>query len=146
MSASHDKDRYDKPTQMAGDPDCRLGVKKRSNQEPAEASSTTEDSAGTAASGNKDHPTLATPPTEPAQPAAKKDKKEKKELIWGYGTGVAAAFVAGYGDVVLAEDTQGFNENDSTHFHPLYQQTVLALGFFPTYLTADAAVDGRSRA
>jgi len=46
-----------------------------------------------------------------------------------------------YGDVVLAEDTQGFNENDSTHFHPLYQQTVLALGFFPPYLTADAAFD-----
>jgi hypothetical protein len=107
------QDRYDKTKQLAGDPDCRLGVKKRSNQEPA-AGPTTGDSASTAACGQQEHSTGVTAPTEPAQPAAKKDKqaakkdkKEKKELIWGYGTGVAAAFVAGYGDVVLAEDTQG---------------------------------------
>jgi hypothetical protein len=31
--------------------------------------------------------------------------KEKKELIWGYGTGVAAATTPNYGDVVLAEYT-----------------------------------------
>jgi hypothetical protein len=142
------KDRYDKTKRLAGDPDCRLGVKKRSNQEPAAAGSTTEDLASTAASGHKEQPPGATEPREPAQQAPKKDKqapkkdkKEKKELIWGYGTGVAAAFVPEYGDVVLAEDTQGFNENDITHFHPLYQQTVVALGHFPTYLTGDAAFD-----
>jgi hypothetical protein len=33
------QDRYDKIKRLSGDPDCRLGVKKRSNQEPAEASS-----------------------------------------------------------------------------------------------------------
>ncbi len=124
------RERYDKTKRLAGDPDCRLGVKKRSNQEP-EASSTTQDSASAAACDHKEQPKGVPEPTEPAQPAAKKDKKEKKELIWGYGTGVAAAFVPEYGDVVVAEDTQGFNENDITHFHPLYQQTVLALGFFP---------------
>jgi hypothetical protein len=32
-------------------------------------------------------------------------------------------------------------QNDITHFHPLYQQTVVALGHFPTYLTGDAAFD-----
>lgn len=67
--------------------------------------------------------------------------KEKKELIWGYGSGVAAATVPGYGDVVLAEYTQPFNENDVTYFEPLYQQSVLALQQFPTHLTADAAFD-----
>ena len=36
---------------------------------------------------------------------------------------------------------RGESENDITHFHPLYQQTVLTLGFFPTYLTGDAAFD-----
>jgi hypothetical protein len=135
------KDRYDKTKRLPGDADCRLGVKKRTNQEPAEASSTTADSASTAACDHKEQPKGAPEPTEPAQQGAKKDKKEKKELIWGYGTGVAAAFVPEYGDVVLAEDTQGFNENDITHFHPLYRQTVVTLGFFPTYLTADAAFD-----
>ena len=30
-------------------------------------------------------------------------KKEKKEYLWGYGSGVAAATIAGYGDVVFAD-------------------------------------------
>jgi Transposase DDE domain len=67
--------------------------------------------------------------------------KEKKEYLWGYGSGVAAATTPGYGDVVLAEYTQPFNENDVTYFEPLYQQSVLALHQFPTHLTADAAFD-----
>ncbi len=67
--------------------------------------------------------------------------KEKKELIWGYGSGVAAATTADYGDVVLAEYTQPFNEGDVTYFRPLYQQAVVALQDFPTHVTADAAFD-----
>jgi len=66
---------------------------------------------------------------------------EKKELLWGYGSGVAAATTPDYGDVVLAEYTQPFNENDITYFVPLYIQTVATLGFFPTHITADAAFD-----
>jgi hypothetical protein len=99
-------DRYDKAQRLAGDPDCRLGVKRSSNQEQADGSTT-----------------------------------EKKEYIWGYGSGVAAATTPDYGDVVLAEYTQPFNENDVTYYRPLYQQTVLALNHFPTSLTADAAFD-----
>jgi hypothetical protein len=67
--------------------------------------------------------------------------KEKKELIWGYGSGVAAATDPVYGDVVLAEFTQPFNENDITYFVPLYIQTVALLSTFPTHITADAAFD-----
>jgi len=67
--------------------------------------------------------------------------KEKKELIWGYGSGVAAATDPVYGDVVLAEFTQPFNENDVTYFVPLYLQTVAMLNAFPTHITADAAFD-----
>src|SRR5262249_30602337 len=76
-------DRYDKPHIPVGDPDCKLGVKRSTNQEQADGSS-----------------------------------KEKKELIWGYGSGVAAATTPDYGDVVLAEYTQPFNDGDVTYFRP----------------------------
>ncbi len=66
---------------------------------------------------------------------------QTKEYVWGYGSGVAAATHPDYGDVVLAEYTQPFNEVDSTYYHPLYDRTVATLGFRPTNVTADAAFD-----
>jgi len=99
-------ERYDKTKRLPGDPDCRLGVKRSTNQEQPDGSTA-----------------------------------EKKELLWGYGSGVAAATVADYGDVVLAEYTQPFNEGDVTYFRPLYRQTVAALEQYPTHVTADAAFD-----
>jgi hypothetical protein len=99
-------DRFTPTQQPRGDPDCRLGVKRRSNQERPDG-----------------------PPT------------ERAEYVWGYGTGVAAATDPRYGDVVLAESTLPFNEGDSTYYHPLYRQTVAALGVRPTNITADAAFD-----
>lgn len=68
-------ERYDKTKRLAGDPDCKLGVKRSTNKELADGST-----------------------------------DEKKELLWGYGSGVAAATTPDYGDVVLAEYTQPFNE------------------------------------
>jgi hypothetical protein len=100
------KDRYDKTHRLAGDPDCRLGVKRSSNQEQPDGTTS-----------------------------------EKKEYVWGYGSGVAAATTAEYGDVVLAEYTQAFNENDVTYFRTLHERTVIALNQFPTHITADAAFD-----
>lgn len=67
--------------------------------------------------------------------------KVTKEYVWGYGSGVAAATDPRYGDVVLAEYTQPFNEVDSTYYHPLYARTLATLGFRPTNVTADAAFD-----
>ena len=99
-------ERYDKTKRLGGDPDCRLGVKRSSNQEQPDGST-----------------------------------EERKELLWGYSSGVAAATVADYGDVVLAEYTQPFNEGDVTYFRPLYQQVVRALNHYPTHVTADAAFD-----
>ena len=64
---------------------------------------------------------------------------EVKEYLWGYGSGIAAATIAAYGDVVLAEHTLPFNEADVTYFPPLYIQTVAHLCFFPLNITADAA-------
>jgi len=68
-------------------------------------------------------------------------KEEKQELLWGSGSGVAAATTPDYGDVVLAEYTQPFNEGDVTSFQPLYSQSIHALQQFPTHLAADAASD-----
>lgn len=100
------RDRYCKDQQPTGDPDCRVGVKRSTNQEQPDGSS-----------------------------------KVKKEYLWGYGTGVVAATTPEYGDVVLGEWTQPFNEGDVTYALPLYIQTVHTLGFFPTHITADAAFD-----
>jgi hypothetical protein len=100
------KDRFSKENQPKGDPDCRVGVKRSTNQKQADG----------------------------------KDIK-KKEYLWGYGSGVAAATIAGYGDVVLGEHTLPFNEGDVTYFLPLFIQNVALLGLFPTNITADAAFD-----
>jgi len=102
----HFPDRFDKTHRPAGDPDCKLGVKRSTNQELPDGST-----------------------------------EKKKELIWGYGSGVAAATTPDYGDVVLAEYTQPFNEGDITYFRPLHQQTVITLDRYPTHITADAAFD-----
>jgi hypothetical protein len=100
------KDRYDKNHRPAGDHDCRLGVKKRSNQEQADGTT-----------------------------------KEEVESLWGYGTGVVSATVAGYGDVVFAEYTQPFNENDITYYRPLYKRAIKALNSIPLHSTGDAGFD-----
>src|SRR5205085_6152301 len=109
------KDRYKKEVQPKGDPDCRLGVKKGSNQNKAP-----DEGSRTAAATASQPPTPATPqptrgrPGKTAKDAKGKksdDKKEGKESLWGYGSGVASATIAGYGDVVLAELTRAFNEN-----------------------------------
>jgi hypothetical protein len=89
-----------------GDPDCRLGVKKSSNQEHPDGSTT-----------------------------------KNKESLFGYGSGIATSTDPVYGDVVLAEYTQPFNEGDITYFFPLYLSVVATLGFFPTHIAADAAFD-----
>lgn len=68
-------------------------------------------------------------------------RKRVKEYIWGYGSGVASVILPLYGDAILAEYTQPFNENDGTYYHPLYERTVAALGFRPRNITADAAFD-----
>ena len=99
-------ERYAAERQPHGDPDCRLGVKRATNQ---------------------DHP--------------ERRATLRKEYLWGYGTGLVSATDRWYGDVVLAEWTQPFNEQDVTYYHPLYQRTVAALGGPPTNVTADAAFD-----
>jgi hypothetical protein len=99
-------ERHDPQRQPRGDPDCRLGVKRSTNQ---------------ARPGG--------PPT------------VRKEYVWGYGTGLVSATDPRYGDVVLAEWTQPFNEADVSYYHPLHRQVVATLGARPTNVAADAAFD-----
>src|SRR5436309_15084992 len=68
-------------------------------------------------------------------------KKEKKVSLFGYGTGVAACTDPVYGDLVVADFTQPFNEGDVTYFRPLYRHSVLALDAYPPNITADAAFE-----
>ena len=72
---------------------------------------------------------------------ASRGTKERKEYLWGYGSGIVSATIPGYGDVVLAEFTQPFNESDVSYYLPLFIQAVAVLGRFPLHVTADAAYD-----
>jgi hypothetical protein len=108
-------DRFNKVKQPRGDPDCRLGCKRRHNRvAPA-----------------------ATPTRSPKSAATLK----VGEYYWGYGSGVVVAKVPDYGEFVLAELTQPFDQGDATYFFPLMQQTDERLGRRPRYATFDAAFD-----
>lgn len=103
---AHVSQRYDPDRQPRGDPDARLGVKRRTNQDGPAGQETVQ-----------------------------------KAYVWGYGTGVVSATDPWYGDIVLAEWTQPFNEHDVTYYHPLHRQATATLGHPPTNVAADAAFD-----
>jgi hypothetical protein len=102
--------RYHKDRQPAGDPDCRLGCKRRRNQTPR------------------------------SNPVPAKTLKVG-EFYWGYGSGVVATKVPGWGEFVLAELTQPFNCSDVSYFFPLMADTERRLGFRPRFGAFDAAFD-----
>lgn len=113
------KGRYDKNRQPKGDPDCRLGVKRRSNQRKNRA---------------KDTPT----PTSNPKPAS---SVARDEVYWGYASGVVATKIPHWGEFALAEFTQTFDRNDITYFLPLMEAAEARLGFRPLYGAFDAAFD-----
>jgi hypothetical protein len=108
-------DRFNKDQHPKGDPDCRLGCKRRHNR-------------------------VATPTTPSRNPVSAALVKVG-EFYWGYGSGVVVAKVPDYGEFVLAEMTQPFDHGDVTYFFPLMQQTEERLGYRPRYATLDAAFD-----
>jgi len=108
-------DRYNKERQPAGDPDCRLGCKRRHNRVMLPAT-----------------------PTRNPVPAT---TIKVGEYHWGYASGIVVAKLAGYGEFVLAEMTQPFDHGDVTYFFPLMQQSEARLGYRPRYATFDAAFD-----
>jgi hypothetical protein len=119
-------DRYDKTRQPRGDPDCRLGCKRQHNQTnrpPATASAPPT--------------TSPTPRTNPVPAAG----LGVGEYYWGYGSGVVVVPVPGYGDFVLAELTQPFDQADVSYFFPLMDQVEQRLGHKPRCGALDAAFD-----
>jgi len=110
--------RYDKSQQPSGDPDCRLGCKRRHNQR-----SSPDD--------------VSTPRKNPV-PAS---TLAVGEYYWGYGSGVVATKVSDWGEFVLAELTQPFNCSDVSYFFPLMTQTEQRLGFRPRTAALDAGFD-----
>ena len=112
-------DRYDKTRTLSGDPDCRLGCKRKRNQ------------------GKDPPPDPATPYANP-QPAS---GTPVSEYYWGYASGVVVTKVPDWGEFVLAELTQPFDAPDVSYFLPLMTDTERRLGFRPRYGTFDAAFD-----
>jgi hypothetical protein len=108
-------DRFNKNKQPVGDPDCRLGCKRRHNRAGPSATST-------------------------RNPVPAKLVKAG-EYYWGYGSGVVVAKIPSWGEFVIAELTQPFDHGDVTYFLPLMQQTEERLGYRPRYATFDAAFD-----
>ena len=119
------KDRYDPTRQPKGDPDCRLGVKRRTNQAPTNASPP---------SVEESHPPSDAPSQATPQAAT-------KEYVWGYGTSVVATKHRRWGEFVLAEQTEPFNRADIDFFSMLLPSVERRLGFRPKRFTADAAYD-----
>jgi hypothetical protein len=112
------KGRYDKTQQPAGDPDCKLGCKRKHNQRARSES----------------------PQTPLANPVSA-TTVSVGEYYWGYGSGVVATKVPGWGEFVLAELTQPFDQGDVTYFFPLMADVERRLGFRPPFGTLDAAFD-----
>jgi hypothetical protein len=69
------------------------------------------------------------------------DQLEIGEYYWGYASGVVATKVAEWGEFVLAEMTQPFDQADVSYFKPLMAQAERRLGFKPHYGAFDAAFD-----
>ena len=113
------ENRFDKTKQPKGDPDCKLGCKRKHNQRTSKA----------------EFP--ATPKTNPL-PA---DTIQVGEFYWGYGSGVVVVKVPEYGEFIIAEMTQPFNQPDLSYFFPLMARTEQILGHKPRFGAFDAAFD-----
>jgi len=124
-------DRYDKSKQPKGDPDCKLGCKKRHNKGEGDGNPTAETPATRAA------PPPSTPTTNPV-PAS---QTSVGEYYWGYASGVVSTKVPGWGEFVLAELTQTFDKGDATYFFPLMTQVERRLGRKPHFGALDKAYD-----
>lgn len=115
-------DRFDKTKQPAGDPDCRLGCKRRHNRKDSQPA---------------DRPPPATPKRNPVPAKG----LSVGEYYWGYGSGVIVTKVPNWGEFVLAELTQPFDKSDVSYFFPLMAQVEQRLGHKPRRGTFDAAFD-----
>ena len=113
------KGRYAKDKQPPGDPDCRLGCKRRHNQRTSSKE----------------------PPPTPATHSVSANTLAVGEFYWGYASGIVVTRVPGWCELVLAEWTQPFNQPDVSYFFPLMADAERRLGFRPRFGALDAAFD-----
>jgi hypothetical protein len=123
------QNRYDKTQQPPGDPDCRLGCKRRHNRKAKQPL------------GQEPPPSAQPPGGTPTCNPLPARNLQIGEFYWGYGSGVVVVKVPGWGEFVLAEMTQPFDQADVSYFFPLMAQTEQRLGFRPRFGTFDAAFD-----
>jgi hypothetical protein len=116
--------RLDKHRQPKGDPDCKLGVKKRRNQAP-----------------NDGDDTLESAPTPAADAKPSSHLQVGVDILWGYAAGIVVTALPDGTEVVLAERTRPFNESDASYFHPLMEMVEQRLGRKPKYGALDTAFD-----
>jgi len=107
--------RFDKSNRPKGDPDCKLGCKRKRNIRLP----------------------VPTPLTDPI-PA---HGINIGEYYWGYASGIVVTKLHDWGEVVLAELTQPFDQADVSYFFPLMAQVERRLGQKPLVGTFDAAFD-----
>jgi hypothetical protein len=115
--------RYYKHQQPSGDPDCRLGCKRKRNQRTRRERGAAEQ------------------PATPLRDAVPVKGLQVGEYYWGYGSGVVATKVPDWGEFVLAELTQPFDCGDLSYFFPLMADVERRLGFRPPFGALDAAFD-----
>lgn len=111
-------DRLDKTRQPKGDPDCKLGCKRKRNQPPPEEGASFSQ-----------------------KPRRATNFSRNDEYFWGYASGVVATKIPGWTEMVLAELTLPFDQPDVAYFYPLMAQVERRLGFRPKYAAFDAAFD-----
>jgi hypothetical protein len=115
------ENRYDKTHQPAGDPDCKLGCKRRHNRRKTGS-----------------EPGVPATPTHNPIPAS---DQSTGEFYWGYGSGIVVEQVPTWGEYVLADLTQTFDHADVTYFFPLMERTEERLGHKPRFGALDAGLD-----
>jgi hypothetical protein len=113
------KGRYAKDKQPSGDPDCRLGCKRKRNQRLS----------------------VKEPPPTPSDHPLPGNTIPVAEFHWGYASGIVVTKVPRWGEFVLAELTQPFDQPDVSYFHPLMADVERRLGFRPRFGALDAAFD-----
>lgn len=113
------ENRFNKAQQPKGDPDCKLGCKRKHNKRLAQTD----------------------PPVTPTTNPLPADTLQIGEFYWGYGSGIVVVKVQDKGEFVLAEMTQPFDHSDLSYFFPLMTKTEQILGYKPRLGTFDAAFD-----
>jgi hypothetical protein len=126
--------RLDKNVQPKGDRDCKLGVKSRRNSAPSDADDSQPATPTSHADGSQ-------PPTPSTSPKPACSLQVGTDIFWGYASGVVATRLPDGSEIVLAERTRPFNEDDITHFLPLMRQVEARLGRRPRFGAWDTAFD-----